>query len=168
MTGDRSEMSARENDGCRDLLSAKGIKGTKQRFAVLRVLLGSSVPLTADDIYLGLRDQGDASLSLSTVYRILDTFTHSGITAKTGLLEGGKALFEVVSGVHRHNLICVRCHKLIPLGECPLGEFEQELEATTGYRISGHKLEIYGVCPECRALPAPKTQEKTGAPERHK
>lgn len=133
----------------KEILCSKGIRGTKQRVAVLEELFSSAVPLTADDIYINIRDSGDESLSLSTVYRILDMFGQKGIVAKTGLIEGGKALYEIISGVHRHNLICIKCHRLIPLEDCPLGDFEKSIEKTTGFRISDHKLEIYGICPRC-------------------
>lgn len=140
---------AEDEGNCRKILCSKGIRGTKQRVAVLNELISSAVPLTADDIYMSIRDGGEENLSLSTVYRILDMFGQKGIAAKTGLIEGGKSLYEIVTGVHRHNLICIKCHRLIPLEDCPLGDFEKSIEKSTGFRISGHKLEIYGICPEC-------------------
>lgn len=134
----------------RELLAAKGIKGTKQRIAVVEELFSSSVPLTADDIFMRVHDAGDENLSLSTVYRILDTLVKKEVVAKTGLLDGGKALYEIISGVHRHNLICIKCHRMMSFGGCPLQDFEKSLEDSTGFHISGHKMEIYGICPECR------------------
>jgi Fur family transcriptional regulator, ferric uptake regulator len=136
----------------KNILSSKGIKGTKQRIAVITELLSSNVPLTADDIYMRIHDCGGENLSLSTVYRVLDIFVKKEIAAKTGLIDGGKALYEIVSGVHRHNLICIKCHRMMSFGDCPLDDFEKNLEDTTGFHISGHKMEIYGVCPECRRL----------------
>lgn len=136
--------------GYHEILAAKGIKATKQRMAVIEELFSSDVPLTADDIYLHIHDLGDENLSLSTVYRILDTLSKKEIVAKTGLIDGGKALYQIVSGVHRHNLICIKCHRMMSIGDCPLSDFEKSLEDSTGFRISGHKMEIYGVCPECR------------------
>jgi Fur family transcriptional regulator, ferric uptake regulator len=134
----------------REILAAKGIKETKQRIAVIEELFSSSVPLTADDIYMRIHDLGGENLSLSTVYRILDMLVKKEIIAKNGLMEGGKALYEIVSGVHRHNLICIKCHRMMSFGDCPLEEFEKNLENSTGFKISGHKMEIYGVCPKCR------------------
>lgn len=134
----------------REILVSKGIKGTRQRIAVVEELLSSAVPLTADEIYMKIHDSEGENLSLSTVYRILDTLVKNDIAAKTGLIDGGKALYEIISGVHRHNLICIKCHRMMSFGDCPLGDFEKNLEDTTGFRISGHKMEIYGVCPECR------------------
>lgn len=136
----------------KQILASKGIKETKQRLAVINELVSSSVPLTADEIYMHIHDDGGENLSLSTVYRILDILVKNDIVAKTGLIDGGKALYEIVSGVHRHNLICIKCHRMMPLGDCPLGDFEKKLEDTTGFHIQGHKMEIYGVCPECRKL----------------
>lgn len=133
----------------RDILAANGIKGTKQRLAVLKELYTSSVPLTADDIYIKIHDEGQENLSLSTVYRILDMFVKKEIAVKSGLIEGGKALYEAVTGVHRHNLICIKCHRMMSFDGCPLENLEKDLEHSTGFHISGHRMEIYGVCPEC-------------------
>ena len=133
---------------CKAMLVAKGIKNTRQRLAVLDVLVSSGKPLTAEEIYLEVRDSCD-NLSLSTVYRILDTLCKKDIVTRSGLMEGGRALFELISDVHSHNLICIKCHDIIPLDGCPLLSFENELAKTTGYSISGHKLEVYGICPKC-------------------
>lgn len=132
----------------KDLLSGKGIKSTKQRLAVIGELTASASPLTADEIYLKIRDCCD-SLSLSTVYRILDILCKKDVVTRSGLMEGGKALFEITPEVHRHNLICLKCHKITPLADCPLSEYESDIEKSTGYHIASHKLEVYGICPEC-------------------
>lgn len=67
------------------------------------------------------------------------------------LMDGGRALFELSPQTHSHNLICTVCHKIVPIGDCPLGEYEADVARATGYDILGHKLEVYGVCPQCRA-----------------
>lgn len=133
---------------CKAMLAGKCIKNTRQRLAVLGEIVSSGKPLTAEEIYLEVRDRCD-NLSLSTVYRILDAFCKKEIVTKSGLMEGGKALFEFVTDVHSHNLICIKCHSVVPLDGCPLLSFENELAQSTGYSISGHRLEVYGICPNC-------------------
>lgn len=133
----------------RQMLAEKGIRATQQRISVLEALTASEVPLTAEQLFVSLHDNG-GDLSLSTVYRILDNFCEHGLVSRSGLMDGGKAMFEMVAGVHRHNLICIKCHRIFPLADCPLKEYEASIAASTGFRISGHKLEVYGVCPKCR------------------
>lgn len=130
-------------------MEEKGIKSTRQRIAVGQTLSGSEVPLTAEDIYLHVQETCPG-MSLSTVYRVLDTLCEKDMVTKSGLMEGGRAMYEITPPVHRHNLICIRCHRIIPLQDCPLREYENTIEKTTGYTISGHKLEVYGICPRCK------------------
>lgn len=148
------DMSAVDCD-LKAMLAKHGLKSTKQRIAVLSVLQLNADPLTAEEIYIRLHDSAEecGNISLSTVYRVLDILGKSGLVSKDGLIDGGKALYELVTGMHRHNLICIKCHKTIPIEECcPISGLEKRLEDTTGYEISGHKLEIYGICPKCRCL----------------
>ncbi|HEX3027280.1 MAG TPA: Fur family transcriptional regulator [Clostridia bacterium] len=145
----RLPIQANDRPG-RNVLLQKGVKSTKQRLAVIESLSGSESPLSAQEIFIRIRT-GFQHLSLSTVYRILEVLKNAGIVEKTGLMEGGGALYELNSEVHKHNLICVKCHKIIPIEGCPLGIYESNLEQRTGYKISGHKLEVYGICPKCRS-----------------
>jgi Fur family ferric uptake transcriptional regulator len=39
---------------------------------------------------------------------------------------------------------------MITLRDCPLSDYEKELEKTTDYSIVGHDLSMYGYCPECK------------------
>ena len=51
---------------------------------------------------------------------------------------------------HPH-LICVRCRKIT---DPPIKEADslvQEVVAHSGYRIIGHRFDIYGVCPACQS-----------------
>lgn len=142
-----------DNTDFKNILGKLGLKNTKQRVSVMEVLADSEVPLTAEQIYMRLHEgtcEECSSLSLSTVYRVLDLLVRKGVISKNGLIDGGKALYEVVTGMHRHNLVCIKCHKTIPIENCPIGKLEKDLEKTTGFEISGHKLEIYGICPDCK------------------
>lgn len=144
----QNETEAR-NAECSRLLRAKNIRTTRQRMSVLTTLLGSDTPLTAEEIYVRVREYCP-NVSFSTIYRVLDTLCEKNVLTKSGLMEGGRALYEVTPLTHRHNLICVKCHRITPLKDCPLQEYETNIEKTTGYTVSGHKLEVYGVCPRCQ------------------
>ncbi len=141
-------MPEKENHD-RKRLAARGIKVTRQRLALLDALEQSSTPLTAEELFLRLRSDF-STLSLSTIYRTLDTLCKKQMVNRSVLMEGGRALFEIAPETHSHNLICTVCHKIVPLKDCPLGAYEDSIAHATGYVISGHKLEVYGICPACR------------------
>ncbi|MDK2962453.1 MAG: Fur family transcriptional regulator, ferric uptake regulator [Eubacteriaceae bacterium] len=52
-----------------DHLKAKGLKQTRHRLTILSLLKNAEYPLSADEIYLQLKNE---SINLSTVYRNLE------------------------------------------------------------------------------------------------
>ncbi len=140
---------ADENPAYKEYLNEHGIKSTKQRNLLLTLLHEVETFVTAEELYLTAK-QADDTISLSTIYRILELFNKKNIVKKTTLLEDAKAVFELKPIEHRHHLICLGCKKVIDIGHCPLDSFEKKLEATTDFSIVDHKLELYGYCKECK------------------
>lgn len=138
-----------EQAGYAGILKAHGLKNTRSREVILGYLESAEQPADAEQIYSELKEQGLA-VNLSTVYRTLETLCEAELVSKVVLESPGKALFEYNDSAHRHHLVCVGCKKIIPISSCPLGEYEQALENETGYAITGHKLDVYGYCPECK------------------
>jgi Fur family ferric uptake transcriptional regulator len=66
------------------------------------------------------------------------------------MLGENKSVFELNRLEHNHHLICLKCKKIIDIGECPLSKFEKDIENETEFDIVGHNYEIYGYCPECK------------------
>jgi len=123
----------------------EGMKKTKQRRCVLSVLKEADTPLTAAEIFS--RTGGDAG-SLSTVYRILELFTLKGLVVRTALLDNGAAVFELDRHEHKHYAVCMICHKIVPLKNCPMEVFEPDMNEDD-FHVLGHKLELQGICAEC-------------------
>lgn len=139
-------MDNRDN---KEFFLNKGLKNTKNRNSLLAVLENAEVPLTAEDIYLKLREIG-ILINLSTVYRILDIFVSKNLVAKESSSESKKNTYALFDPENRHRVVCISCKKVRLLDKCPFEKIEKELEEETNYNITGHKLELYGYCPECR------------------
>jgi Fur family transcriptional regulator, ferric uptake regulator len=131
------------------VLALQGIKHTKQRKAIIEILVSSLSPVSADYIYLKLKEI-DASISLSTVYRNLELLNSKNLVIKSTLMNDDKASFELNHMEHKHHLICVKCSKIVAIDDCPLEELEKKLHSKTDFDITGHKLEVYGYCPNCK------------------
>ena len=140
----------RKNREIWNITYPKGIKWTKQRKCVYQVLLEAKEPLSAVQIYNRVeKDESDASYAVSTIYRILAAFEEKGMVNRTNWLGDGTAVYELNRGGHTHYAVCLDCHKRIQLSSCPFAQVQLEQE-TGDFIVTGHKLELYGYCRECR------------------
>lgn len=123
----------------------EGVKRTRQREGVLRVLEHAEKPLSAMEICS--RIDGGAAW-LSTVYRILETFEAKGVIHKISVLNSDMAAYELAQSQHRHYAICLGCHKIVSMEECPVEKLAPRI-GESGFHVTGHNLEIYGYCSTC-------------------
>lgn len=131
-----------------ELLKKENLKNTKHRNSVLEVIEQTNQPVSSETIFLKLKER-DIAISLSTVYRVLDTLLEKGIVLKTSVPDDNKSLFEMNRLEHKHHLLCVSCREMFPVEGCPLMEYERALEEKLGFSIKGHKLELFGYCKNC-------------------
>lgn len=139
-----------ENTNFIEILKRKGMKNTKHRNAILLLLEKSEYPLTAEELYILLMEK-TATINLSTVYRTLDTFVSKNLVIKS-TMDDGKARYELNLHEHKHHLFCIGCHKIISIKECPMGELQETLKKKMNFDVTGHKLEIYGYCHNCKIV----------------
>lgn len=124
-----------------------GHKLTQPRRAILRALLATPKPLSPAEIQA--RGQAFcADLGLVTVYRTLELMAEMGIVRPVHLADGCHGYALATPG-HTHHVVCERCHAVIEIVGCDLGHFLDRVADQTGYTITGHWLEISGICPRC-------------------
>jgi len=133
----------------KEYLNNHGIKTTKQRTLIFNILNQAKKVMTAEAIYFELRKVDD-SLSLSTIYRVLNLFVDKGLVLSSNLPATNKCVFELNRLVHQHHLVCLKCQKVVYINDCPLTEFERHVEQQTNFNIIKHKLEMYGYCNNCK------------------
>ncbi|NLT40999.1 MAG: transcriptional repressor [Clostridiales bacterium] len=131
------------------VLRNSGLKNTRNRSAILGILALSDSPVSAEDVYLKLKDK-NINVNMSTVYRALDMFAAKNLARKLAIADENRALFEFNRLEHRHYLVCLRCKKTTAIHSCPLANYEKTIAEKTNYVISGHNLNMYGYCPDCR------------------
>ena len=125
-----------------------GIKRTRQRESVLSILKNSHEPLSAADICSEMEKKGDTAW-MSTVYRVLELFVKHNIVIKTNVTNHEMAMYELNRFQHKHYAVCVNCHKIISMNNCPMDKFIPEL-GDKDFIVTGHNLEVYGYCKDCK------------------
>ena len=132
-----------------DAIKLSGLRNTKSRSAILDVLERSAQPISAEQVFFELKEK-NMTANISTVYRTLDALADKNLATKLNITGDNRTLYELNRMVHRHYLVCLGCKKIMAIDSCPLEDYEKSLAKETNYLISGHKLDIYGYCPECR------------------
>lgn len=128
-----------------ELLRKKGLKATKGRLEVLKIMEQARVPMCAMDVFN--ETPRAISASLSTVYRILNQLTEAGILQVS--LEQEESTYYEMKGDHHHYIVCARCGKLAPIDDCPIDALDEHIMRATGYAITGHRFQLEGICPDC-------------------
>src|SRR5258705_220854 len=128
-------------------LSDHGYKLTRQRRAVVDVVIKGSRRFTAADIFENAQ-RACPDLGLTTVYRTLDILIDLGRIRRVHLDDGCEA-FAPTSVEHGHYLICNSCQTTIEFEDCNLSELLARIAERTGFLIQQHWLELVGVCPKC-------------------
>ncbi len=131
----------------RDTSWLDGLKKTKQREMIYRVLQDAKHPLSAIEICAEIEKTGEQAWP-STVYRVLDSFEKKNLVEKVATTNGGMALYERKRDQHRHYAVCLHCRKTFPLNACPIEEFLPILKQD-GFQVTGHNIELYGFCKDC-------------------
>lgn len=124
-----------------------GLKRTQSREWVLAVLEQAQKPISAQEICAQIEKDGHSAW-LSTVYRVLEFFVKKGMVVKVAILGNETALYELNRFEHKHYAVCLACHKIIAMDNCPMERFSPSIQ-DAGFRVLGHNLEIYGYCNEC-------------------
>lgn len=129
-------------------LRARGYRLTPQRIAVLKVLLSERGHPTAEEIYRKVQ-QDLPTTSLATIYKTLALLADLGEVLELDLGDGCSRYDAWQTRAHPH-LVCVACGRIVDLDEMPLEAPREEVARRTGYRILAHRLDFFGVCPQCQ------------------
>ncbi|WP_099467583.1 Fur family transcriptional regulator [Konateibacter massiliensis] len=129
------------------ILKSTDLKQTKKRNLIISILEEATAPLTAEEI-MELSSK-EIKMSFSTVYRALNALAERNIVTKT-VHQDGKLYYKIQTHSHQHILKCIKCSECISIDACPLESLEANLCAETDYKITGHNLEFFGVCPKCQ------------------
>ncbi|MFZ3102323.1 MAG: transcriptional repressor [Desulfitobacteriaceae bacterium] len=126
-------------------LKDKGVRFTPQRQAILEFLLRTDTHPTAEDIYQDVKAKFPG-VSLGTIYNTLNMLKEHGHILE--LSYGDMSSRFDGNPKNHYHVVCSECGKVVDYHR-PLIQLEQEAEEMTAFQVRGHRLEFYGICPEC-------------------
>ena len=110
---------------------ANGLRLTDQRRTIAGVLEAAEDHPDVEELYH--RASGvDPRISLATVYRTVKLFD-------------GRARYETADRDHHDHLIDMHSGEVIEFVDAEIEALQERIAAKLGYRLMGHRLELYGV-----------------------
>jgi Fur family peroxide stress response transcriptional regulator len=127
-------------------LRRAALRATAPRLAVLSLLAGERRHPTAEQIHAALRG-AHPSLSLSTVYGILEVFARAGLCRR---LFGGGGLLRVDGMLEEHDhAVCRVCDRIFDVDRGRLAVPSPPASLPGGFRVAGVRFEYDVICPKC-------------------
>ena len=124
-------------------------KITGPRAAILEILRRHPHPLTNREIY---SEMPGGQCDLATIYRSMHLLEEIGIVKRFDFGDG-TARFELVGerdDGHHHHLVCTQCSEVVEIEECFPEIIEKRIASRNGFKAVTHKLEFFGICPDCQ------------------
>lgn len=128
--------------------SAPQVNLTRSQTTVLHWLQQQKHPISAQQLYTRLRQQG-TSLGLATIYRALEALKRCGLI-QSRITDQGEALYSLIQQ-DCHYLTCLQCGNSIALAMCPIRDIVGYLQQTESFKIYYHTLEFFGLCDPCQS-----------------
>jgi len=147
------------------LLRKARCRVTPQRLAILQALATGRHLASCQAIW----EQAQtlcSNLGLVTVYRTLARLHAAGLVEQVDA--NGTAYFGLADRHHDH-VICQRCGAVEPMEACLLGPLEGVRLAGSDFLITGHRLDLFGLCRNCQGALPPRqasTRSRTTPPGR--
>lgn len=121
----------------------KGLKMTEQRRVIAKVLSESNDHPDVERVYRRAA-RVDPRISIATVYRTVKLFEEANILERHDFGEG-RARYEEAPKEHHDHLIDVKSGAVLEFRNDEIERLQREVATALGYRLVGHRLELYGV-----------------------
>jgi Fur family ferric uptake transcriptional regulator len=138
----------------REFLEIRGEKLTDPRRVLVRHIYSTHKHFDADELVRDLHDAGRA-ISRSTVYRTLRLLVEAGLLRELRLTN--RTAYEHDYGYPNHDhLHCTMCNKVVEFRNDEILKLRDEVSRNHGFRPTGHRFLIEGVCSACTRSHSPR------------
>jgi Fur family ferric uptake transcriptional regulator len=134
----------------RRALKEKSLKSTSQRDDIAQVFFSSHRHMSIDDLYREVR-KVNPRVGYATVYRTIKLLKECGLAEEQHFVDGQTRYENAETGEDHHDhVICDRCGRIVEFSDEPLERLQEDIATRLGFVLARHRLELYGICRECR------------------
>ena len=129
-------------------MKAVGHRMTPQRQAVLEMLATSDSHPTVDQIFEKIRVDFPMT-SRATIYKTISLAKEMGAVMELEFSQGSNRYDGKRPYPHPH-VICTKCKQVMDADDLEIEALKQQIVRKTGYLIVNHRIDFFGICPDCQ------------------
>lgn len=129
-------------------LERSGHRVTEPRRSVASLIARRGGHFTAAELLADARRR-DLPLGRATIFRALELFSELDVLERIDLPSGEHA-YVACEPLHHHHVVCSACGRTTDVEDFGMQAVAAEMALRTGYRVQSHRLELYGLCPDCQ------------------
>jgi Fur family ferric uptake transcriptional regulator len=138
----------------REFLEIRGEKLTEPRRVLVRHIFDTHKHFDADELVRDVHDAGHA-ISRATVYRTLRLLVEAGLLRELRLTN--RSAYEHDYGYPNHDhMHCTVCNRVVEFRNEEILKIRDLISRAHGFRASGHRFLISGVCSACSRAHSPR------------
>lgn len=141
--------TTRARERLTDYIGAKGLRQTRQRETILNAFLSSGRHITASELH-EIISRDNPEIGFATVQRNLNLFCDSGVAEEIKVGRQKTRYEPKIGHEHHDHLICEKCGAFTEVRDPKIEKLQDRLAEEEEFLPLRHKLEIYGVCRNCR------------------
>ncbi|MBL8818660.1 MAG: transcriptional repressor [Planctomyces sp.] len=139
----------------REFLATRGKRLTQERETIVREIFAEHDHFDSDQIVARLSKPriNGTRVSRATIYRTISSLEEAGLIRKVARAND-REVYEHDYGYPQHDhFICEKCSKLVEFRNEEISAILGRVASEFGFRMSGHRLEVNGICSECARPP---------------
>ncbi len=105
--------------------------------------------VTIEELKKKLQDKGIV-LDERTIQDYMSKIVEFGFAIKKEFKDQPAKFEHRHLGFHHDHLICIRCNKIVEFEDPTLEDLQEQIAKKHGFNILHHRMEIYGICEDCR------------------
>jgi Fur family ferric uptake transcriptional regulator len=130
-------------------LGRAGYRLTEPRLSLAGLIADQDGHFTAAELVAAAQARR-LGVGRATVFRTLEVLEDLGAVERLDLPSGEHA-YVGCEPTHHHHVVCSRCGRATEIDDAGLRSVVRDVARQTGYRIDEHRLELFGLCPDCLA-----------------
>lgn len=139
-----------EEHRLQDYIHHGGGRITEARRLILEAIYETHGHFSGNDIFIHLNEKGH-NVSRASIFRTLPLLVEAGLLRESISNERHKHYEHTWGHPHHEHLTCSECGKVTEFYDSNLESFLTAIADRYGYSITDHRIEIFGICQDCRS-----------------